>query len=71
MGQVKAYAEWAKEKGYLDQNYKPIDESKGSMDWVDDYIKQHNSDMPSRHFNNATTVQLETIVKTIHKKEKK
>ena len=71
MGQVKAYAEWAKEEGYLDSNYKPIDKTKGDMDWVDDYVKDRNSNMPSRHFNNATTMQLEAVVKTIHKKEKK
>jgi hypothetical protein len=40
------------------------------MDWVDDYVKQRNSNMPSRHFNNATTTQLEVVVKAIHKKEK-
>ena len=49
MGQVKAYGEWAKNKGYLDKNYKPIDKSKGDMDWVDDYIKARDSNMPSRH----------------------
>ena len=70
MGQVKAYAEWAKNKGYLDNNYKPIDKTKGDMDWVDDYVKQRNSNMPSRHFNNAITAQLEVVVKAIHKKEK-
>ena len=49
MGQVKAYGEWAKEAGYLDSNYKPIDKNRDSMDWVDDYIKARNSNMPSRH----------------------
>jgi len=49
MGQVKAYGEWAKNKGYLDSNYNPIDKTKGSMDWVDDYVKQRNSNMASSH----------------------
>jgi len=69
MGQVKAYGEWAKNKGHLDKNYKPIDKNKGDMDWVDDYIKDRDSNMPSRHSNNATTVQLEAVVKTIFKKD--
>ena len=37
MGQVKAYAEWAKEEGYLDSNYMPVDPKAGSMDYVDKY----------------------------------
>ena len=49
MGQVKAYGEWAKEAGLLDNNYKPIDETKDSMDWVEDYIKFRNSNMASSH----------------------
>jgi len=71
MGQVKAYGEWAKNEGYLDKNYKPVDKSKGDMDWVDEYIKARDSNMASSHFYNATAVQLEAIVKNIHKKEKK
>ena len=71
MGQVKAYGEWAKNKGHLDKNYNPIKKDTEQMDWVDDYIKDRDSNMPSRHFNNATTMQLEAVVKTIHKKEKK
>ena len=47
MGQVKAYAEWAKNKGYLDKNYKPIDKSKGDMDWVTDYVKARDAHMAS------------------------
>ena len=28
MGKMKAYGEWAKEKGYLDQNYTPVDSNR-------------------------------------------
>jgi hypothetical protein len=56
MGQVKAYAEWAKNKGHLDKNYKPIDKSKGDMNWVNDYIKDRDLNMPSRHFTKLKTI---------------
>jgi len=56
MGQVKAYAEWAKEEGYLDSNYKSIDKTKGDMDYVDKYVKvrdkMRSSNMASSHFTN-------------------
>ena len=71
MGQVKAYGEWAKNRGHLDKNYNPIKKGTEQMDWVDDYIKDRDSNMASSHFYNATAVQLEAIVKNIHKKEKK
>jgi hypothetical protein len=71
MGQVKQYGEWAKEEGYLDKNYKPKKKGTKQMDWVDEYIKARDSNMASSHFYNATAVQLEAIVKNIHKKEKK
>ena len=40
MGKMKAYGEWAKEKGYLDQNYTPVDSNKNEMDFVDEYLKE-------------------------------
>jgi len=56
VGQVKAYAEWAKEEGYLDSNYMPVDPKAGSMDYVDKYVKVRNklrsSNMASSHFTN-------------------
>ena len=42
MGQVKAYAEWAKEEGYLDSSYMPVDPKAGSMDYVDKYVEARN-----------------------------
>ena len=71
MGQVKQYGEWAKDKGHLDKNYNPTKKGTEQMDWVDEYIKARDSNMASSHFYNATAVQLEAIVKNIHKKEKK
>ncbi len=75
MGQMKAYGQWAFEQGYLDANYVPVDPNKNDMDFVDEYLKEDIKEvrvknMASSHFNNATTAQLEVVVKTIHKKEK-
>jgi len=75
MGQVKAYAQWAHEEGYLNEDYTPVDPNANSMDYVNKFIKvrdrKRSSSMASSHFNNATTIQLEDAVKIIHKKEKK
>ena len=40
MGQMKAYAEWAKDKGYLDDDYEPINPNASSMDYVDEFVKK-------------------------------
>jgi len=64
MGQVKAYAEWAKEEGYLDSSYIPVDPKAGSMDYVDKYVearnKQRSSNMASSHFTNIINKPKET-----------
>ena len=56
MGQVKAYAEWAKQEGYLDSNYMPVDPEADSMDYTDKYVKARdkarNSNMASSHLTN-------------------
>ena len=69
MGKMKAYGEWAKNKGYLNQEYSPIDSSKNEMDFVDEYLKEDvktvhviEKDMASSHFHKF---------KLIYKKEKK
>ena len=58
MGQVKAYGEWAKNEGHLDKNYNPKKKGTEQMDWVDDYIKDRDSNMPSRH---STKFKLKNI----------
>tara|TARA_R110000823_G_scaffold31162_2_gene88920 strand:+ start:471 stop:668 length:198 start_codon:yes stop_codon:yes gene_type:complete len=36
---MKAYAEWAKDEGYLDSDYMPVDPKADSMDYTDKFIK--------------------------------
>jgi hypothetical protein len=56
MGQMKAYAEWAKDEGYLDSDYMPVDPEADSMDYTDKFIKARasarNLNMASSHFTN-------------------
>tara|TARA_R110002012_G_scaffold149206_4_gene308199 strand:+ start:977 stop:1165 length:189 start_codon:yes stop_codon:yes gene_type:complete len=53
---MKAYAEWAKQEGYLDSNYMPVDPKASSMDYVDKFVKQRDeirkSNMASSHLTN-------------------
>ena len=61
---MKAYAEWAKDKGYLNDNYEPINPKANSMDYVDEFVKmrdkQRSSNMASSHFTNIINKPKET-----------
>ena len=65
MGQVKAYGEWAKNKGHLDKNYNPIKKGTEQMDWVDDYIKDRDSNMASSHSNKLKNIRRKNEIKSI------
>jgi len=56
VGQVKAYAEWAYQEGYLYKDYTPVDPDASSMDYVDKYVearnKRRSSNMASSHLTN-------------------
>ena len=60
MGQMKAYAEWAKDEGYLDSDYMPVDPEADSMDYTDKFIKARasarNLNMASSHFTNLINI---------------
>jgi len=64
VGQMKAYAEWAKDKGYLNDNYEPINPNASSMDYVDEFVKirdkQRSSNMASSHLTNFINKPKET-----------
>ena len=66
MGKMKAYGEWAKEKGYLDQNYTPVDSNKNEMDFVDEYLKEDVKEVRVRNMASSHTAKF----KVIYKKEK-
>lgn len=61
---MKAYAEWAKDKGYLNDNYEPINPKANSMDYVDEFVnirnKTRKSNMASSHFTNIINKPKET-----------
>ena len=67
MGKMKAYGEWAKEKGYLDQNYIPVDSNKNEMDFVDEYLKEDVKEVRVRNMASSHSNKF----KVIYKKEKK
>jgi len=67
MGKMKAYGEWAKEKGYLDQNYTPVDSNKNEMDFVDEYLKEDVKEVRVRNMASSHSDKF----KVIYKKEKK
>jgi len=56
VGQMKAYAEWAYQEGYLYKDYTPVDPNASSMDYVDKFVKvrdkERRSNMASSHLTN-------------------
>jgi len=56
MGQVKAYAEWAKDKGHLDKNYKTVDPEAHDMQWASDFVKERNANTASSRLLKANAI---------------
>ena len=67
MGKMKAYGEWAKNKGYLNQDYSPVDSNKNEMDFVDEYLKENVREVRVRNMASIHSNKF----KVIYKKEKK
>ena len=64
---MKAYGEWAKNKGYLNQDYSPVDSNINELDFVDEYLKENVRDVRVRNMASSHSDKF----KVIYKKEKK